>query len=49
MSSYSYVTDQDMISLRQLAEQQKNQRALKIKNRLLRQTHDTNLQKIFHP
>ena len=29
-----------MINLRELAEQQKNQRALKIKNIILKQTHD---------
>ena len=31
MSNYSNVTEQDLINLRKLAEQQKNQRALKIK------------------
>ena len=31
MSIYSNVTEQDLIILRKLAEQQKNQRALKIK------------------
>ena len=40
MSIYSNVTEQDLINLRQLAEQQKEQRALKIKNRILKQTHD---------
>ena len=33
MSIYSNITEQDMENLRKLAEQQKNQRALKIKNR----------------
>ena len=39
MSNYSNVREQDLISLRKLAEQQKEQRALKIKNRILKQTH----------
>ena len=43
MSFYSNVTEQDMINLPKLAEQQKNQRALKIKNRILKQTHDRKL------
>ena len=43
MSIYSNVTEQDMINLRKLAEQQKSQRALKIKNRILKQTHDVKL------
>ena len=43
MSIYSNVTEQDLISLRNLAEQQKNQRALKIKKRILKQTHDIKL------
>ena len=33
MSIYSNVTEQDMINLRNLAEQQRNQRALKIKKK----------------
>ena len=32
-----------MINLRKLAEQQKDQRALKMKNRILKQTHDIKL------
>ena len=40
MSNYSNVSEQDLIKLRKLAEQQKEQRALKIKNRILKQTHD---------
>ena len=43
MTIYSNVTEQDLINLRKLAEQQKNQRALKIKNRVLKQTHDIKL------
>ena len=40
MSIYSNVTEQDLIILRNLADQRKEQRALKIKNRILKQTHD---------
>ena len=40
MSFYSNVTEQDLISWRKLAERQKNQRYLKIKNRILKHTHD---------
>ena len=40
MSFYSNETREDLIILRKLAEQQKNQRALKIKNGILKQTHD---------
>ena len=43
MSIYSKVTEQDLINPRKLAEQQKNQRAEKIKNRILKQTHDIKL------
>ena len=43
MSFYSKVTEQDSIILRNSAEQQKNQRAPKIKNRILRKTHDVKL------
>ena len=43
MSNYSNVIEQDLINLRNHAEQQKNQRALKIKNRILKQTHDIKL------
>ena len=49
MSIYSNVTEQDMINLRKLAEQQKNQRALKIKNRILKQTHDKKLAESLSP
>ena len=38
-----------MINLRKLAEQQKNQRALKIKNRILKQTHDNKLAESLSP
>ena len=40
MSIYSNGTEQDLINLRKLAEQQKNQQALKIKNKFLKPTHD---------
>ena len=43
MSIYSNVTEQDLNNLRKLAEQQKEQRALKIKNRILKQTHGKKL------
>ena len=38
-----------MINLRKLAEQQKDQRALKIKNRILKQTYDTELAESLSP
>ena len=34
MSFYSNVTEQDLINLRKLAEQQKNQRAFKFKKKV---------------
>ena len=43
MSIYSDVTERDLINLRKLAQQQKEQRAEKIKNRILKQTHDVKL------
>ena len=49
MSIYSNVTEQDLINLRILAEQQKEQRALKIKNRILNQTHDVKLAETLSP
>ena len=49
MSIYSNVTEQDMINLRKLAEQQKNQRALKIKNKILKHTHDIKLAESLSP
>ena len=49
MSIYSNVTDKDLINVRKLAEQQKNQRALKIKNRILKQTHDLQLAESLTP
>ena len=38
-----------MINLRKLADQQKNQRALKSKNRILKQTHDIRLEENLSP
>ena len=49
MSIYSDVPEQDLINLRKLAEQQKDQRALKIKNRILKQTHDEKLAETLSP
>ena len=49
MSIYSNVTEQDLINLRKLAEQQKNQRAENFKNRILKQTHDIKLAESFSP
>ena len=49
MSIYSNVTAQDLDNLRKLAQQQKEQRALKIKNRILKQTHDEKLADSLSP
>ena len=49
MSIYSNVTEQDLINLRKLAEQQKEQRAEKFKNRILKQTHDLRLAESLSP
>ena len=49
MSIYSNVTEQDLDNLRKLPEQQKNQQALKIKNRILKQTHDVKLAESLSP
>ena len=49
MSIYSNVTEQDLINLRKLAEQQKEQSALEIKNRILKQTHDEKLAESLSP
>ena len=49
MSIYSNVTEQDLINLRKLAQQQKEERALKIKNRVLKQTHDVKLAESLSP
>ena len=49
MSNYSNVTEQDLINLRKLAEQQREQRALKNKNRILKQTHHIKLTESLSP
>ena len=49
MSIYSNVTEQELIILRKQAEQQKKQRALKIKNKILKQTHDVKLAESLSP
>ena len=49
MSIYSNVTEQDIDILRKLAEQQKEQRAHKFKNRILKQTHDIKLVESLSP
>ena len=49
MSIHSNVTKQDLINLRKLAEQQKNQGAEKIINRILKQTHDVKLAESSSP
>ena len=43
MNIYSNVTEQDLIILRKLAGEQKNQHAREIKKRILKQTHDVKL------
>ena len=49
MSIYSNVTEENLFNLRKLAEQQKNQRAEKIKNRNLKQIHDVKLAESLSP
>ena len=49
MSSYSNVTEQDLINLRNLAEQQNNRRAERNKNRILKQTHNIKLAEPLSP
>ena len=49
MSIFSNVTEQDLDNLRKLAEQQRNERALKIKNKTLKQTHDLKLAESLSP
>ena len=49
MSIYSNATEQDLINLRKLAEQQKNQRAETTKNWILKQTHDIKLAESLSP
>ena len=49
MSIYSNVTEKDLDNLRLLAQQQKEQRAIKIKNRILEKTHDIKLAESLSP
>ena len=49
MSIYCNVSEQDLINLRKVAKPQNNQRALKIKNRILKQTHDIKLAESLSP
>ena len=49
MSIYSNATEQDLDNLRKLAQQKKEQRALKIKNRILKQTHDVKIAESVSP
>ena len=49
MSIYSNVTEKDLDNLRKLAEQQKEQRTLKIRTRILKQTHDKKLAESLSP
>ena len=49
MSIYPNVTEQVLIYLRKLSEQQKNQRALKLKNLILKQVHDIKLAESSSP
>ena len=49
MSIYSNVTEQDLDNLRKLAQQQKNERAQKIRNKILKQTHDKKLAESLSP
>ena len=49
MSVYPNVTEEDLASLEKLADQQKNEKARKIKNRLFNQTYDKKLAETFKP
>ena len=49
MSIFSNVTEKDLDNLRKLATQQKKERALKIRNRILKQTHDIKLAESLSP
>ena len=48
-SIYHNVTEQDLPILHKLAKQQKDQRAAKIKNKILKQTHDIKLAESLSP
>ena len=49
MSVYPNVTKQDLINISKLAEQQKNQQGIKIKNRILQRTHDNKIAENLSP
>ena len=49
MSNFSKVTEQDLFNFRKLAQQQKEQRAEKVKYRFLKQTHDIKLAESLSP
>ena len=49
MRIYCNVIKQGLLNLRKSVEKQKNQRALKIKNRILKQTHDIKLAENLSP
>ena len=49
MIIYSNVTEECLVSLRKLAEQHKEQRALKIKNKILKQSHNIKLAESLSP
>ena len=49
MSLYPNVTEQDLTTLSKLAEQQKKQGGIKIKNRFLEQIHDNKLAESLSP
>ena len=49
MSIYSNVTEKDLDNLRKFAQQQKEQRALKTRNKTLKQTHDKKLAENLSP
>ena len=49
MSIYANVTEKDLINLGKQAEQQKEQRALKIKNIILKQTNGIKLAENLSP
>ena len=49
MTIHSNVTEKKLINLRKLVEQQKNQRAPDIKNRILKQTRDKKIAESLSP
>ena len=49
MSVYPNVTNEEIISLEKSAEQQKNEKARKIKCRIIKQTYDAKLAETFEP